>query len=195
MRDPQDTGTADADASSTVSSNPPSNASDRASGRTSRYTYITDWPSPDPDEGAQVAAFWKREGALADDDQIALRLPQLVMHVRDGDAVAAVCTARLITPPQFGQPVYYYRTFVGQAWRTTSLVFRLARRAIAVLEHHAATHDFPAIGVLIELEADRFRQKGRAPIWPTLPFVYIGRSPSGLETRVYYFKGAGLKKL
>lgn len=160
----------------------------------SRYVYVTDWQALDPREGENVAAFWKREGALSDDRHIAERLPQLVMHVRDGDAVAAVCTAVPITPPQFGQPVYFYRTFVGKAWRTTSLVKRLARRAVNVLERHAAAHDFPCIGVMIELEAERFRTKWRIPVWRYVPFVYVGRSPAGLETRVYYFKGAVLKE-
>ena len=48
------------------------------------------------------------------------------------------------------------------------------------------------VGVMIELEAERFRRKWRIPVWPYVPFVYIGRSPAGLETRVYYFEGAVL---
>lgn len=164
------------------------------SSATSRYVYVTDWQALDPREAENVAAFWKREGALLDDRQIADRLPQLVMHVYDGDAVAAVCTAVQATPPHFGQPVYLYRTFVGKAWRTTSLIKRLARRAVDVLERHAAAHHVPCIGVMIELEAERFQRKWRMPVWPYVPFVYIGRSPAGLETRVYYFDGAMLKK-
>jgi len=159
----------------------------------SRFDFVTDWQALDPQEGKRVAAFWKHEGALVDDRQIADRLPQLVMHVRDGDAVAAVCTAVPMTPQQFGQPIYFYRSFIGRNWRTTSLILSLTRRAVDVLERYAAAHDFACIGVLLELEAERFRHKGRAPVWPSLPFVYVGRSPAGLETRVYYFKGAKLK--
>jgi len=158
-----------------------------------RFRFITDWQALDPAESDAIREFWRSEGALTDDKQMTARLPQLVMHVRDGDKVAAVCTAVPMTPPAFGQPVYYYRSFVGKAWRTTSLVKRLAVRATKVLEEFAATRDFPCIGVMLELEGERFKDKWRMPIWRYAKFIYVGRSPRGLETRVYYFEGAMLK--
>ncbi len=105
----------------------------------------------------------------------------------------AVSTAVALTPPQFGQPVYYYRSFVGKQWRTTTLIERLLKRALVTLEDYAIAHDYPCIGVLLELEGARFADKGRMPIWPHSNFVYVGRSQRGLETRVHYFKGATLK--
>ncbi|HJT97861.1 MAG TPA: hypothetical protein VJ696_06060 [Rhodanobacteraceae bacterium] len=160
-----------------------------------RLRYIADWQSLDPAEGEAVAAFWRSEGAIPDEAQIKARLPQLVMHVRDGDKVAAVSTAIAMTPPQFGQPVYYYRSFVGKAWRTTSLIERLLRRAVKCLEDHAIAHGYPCVGVMLELEGARFADKGRMPVWPRTQFVYVGKSGRGLETRVHYFKGAKLKAL
>ena len=158
-----------------------------------RFTFIADWQALDPAEGEAIREFWRSEGALTDDKTITSRLPQVVMHARDGDKVAAVCTAVAMTPPAFGQPVYYYRSFVGKAWRTTMLIEKLLRRAIACLEDYAAAHDFPCIGILLELEGARFKDKGRVPIWPHTDFVYVGRSGRGLESRVRFFKGAKLK--
>ena len=56
-------------------------------------------------------------------------------------------------------------------------------------------HDFPCIGVMLELEGARFKDKWRMPIWSYRAFIYIGRSQRGLETRVYYFKDAMLKPI
>ena len=158
-----------------------------------RFTFVADWQALDPAEGEAIAAFWRSENAMPDEAQMKARLPQVVMHARDGDKVAAVCTAMAVTPPQFGQPVYYYRSFVGQEWRSTMLIERLLKRAMTTLEDYAAARDFPCIGILLELEGARFADKGRMPIWPHSNFVYIGKSQRGLETRVHYFKGAKLK--
>jgi hypothetical protein len=158
-----------------------------------RFSFTADWQALDAAEGTALAEFWRSEGALTDDAQIKARLPQVVMHARDGDTIAAVCTAVVMTPPQFGQPVYYYRSFVGKNWRTTPLIEQLLRRAVKCLESYAAAHEFPCIGIMLELEGTRFADKGRMPIWPRTPFIYIGRSGRGLETRIYYFKDAKLR--
>jgi hypothetical protein len=160
-----------------------------------RYEYIADWQALDPAEGEAIGEFWRREGALTEEAHIKARLPQVVMHVRDNGRVAAISTAIAMTPPQFGQPVYYFRMFVGKEWRTTSLIKRLAVRATKVLEDYAAAHDFPCIGVMLELEGARFKDKWRMPIWNYAKFIYVGRSQRGLETRVYYFRDAMLKSV
>jgi hypothetical protein len=161
---------------------------------TDRFQFVADWQSLDPAEGQAITEFWRREGALNDDAQMKARLPQVVMHVKEGDSVVAVCTAVPMTPPTFGQPVYYFRSFVGKTWRTTMVINQLYKRAQIVLEEYARANDFPCIGILIELEGARFKEKLRAPIWPQ-GLVYIGKSGRGLESRVYYFKGAKLKPL
>ncbi|HVT33383.1 MAG TPA: hypothetical protein VHE32_12095 [Rhodanobacteraceae bacterium] len=158
-----------------------------------RFTFVADWQAMDPAEGEAITAFWRSENAMQDDAQMKARLPQVVMHARDGDKVAAVCTAIAMIPPQFGQPVYYYRSFVGKAWRTTTVIEQLLRRAVKLLEDYAAAHGFPCIGILLELEGARFADKGRMPVWPRSGFVYIGKSGRGLESRIRYFKGARLK--
>lgn len=159
------------------------------------FRFIVDWPAINQANAAAIAQFWQREGAIVDDASIAERLPQVVMHAQNAnDEIAAVCTAVAVTPPALGQPMYYWRTFVGQRWRTTGLVMSLLKRSCTLLETHARENDFPCIGVLLELENDRFRERGRAAVWWNPSFTYIGRSDSGLDVRVLYFRGAKLKQ-
>ena len=159
-----------------------------------RFEFVTDWQMLDPADGQAICEFWRREGALNDDAQMKARLPQVVAHARNDQGVVAVCTAVPMTPPAFGQPVYYFRAFVGKDWRTTTVFKQLYKRAQVVLENYARERDFPCIGILLELEGARFKEKGRVPIWPH-GLIYIGKSARGLESRIYYFKGAKLKPI
>jgi len=116
------------------------------------------------------------------------------MFARDQDGrVAGVCTAIPQNPPRLGQPIYFYRSFIAPRFRQTLLVFRMLKKAVALLEDDAREHDWPCIGVLLELENDRFGEKGRMPVWPGIDFVYVGKSPRGLECRIHWFREARLK--
>ncbi|MDP1165836.1 hypothetical protein, partial [Klebsiella pneumoniae] len=76
--------------------------------------------------------------ALPNEAQGRQRVAQVVMFARDDDGkVAAVCTAVPQNPPQLGQPVYFYRSFVAPEWRQTLVVFRLLKQAVALLEEDA----------------------------------------------------------
>lgn len=157
------------------------------------FTFTTSWHSLTDEDADSLRHFWRSEGAFNDDDAIAQRLPQVVCFARDDETVAGVCTAIAMTPPAFGQPMYYFRVFVGKQWRTTRLVGLLWMRARDILETFAREHGFPCIGILVELENAGFRAKGRRPVWAGLELTYAGRSPRGLETRVYFFRGARMK--
>ena len=158
------------------------------------FRIVDDWPGASPESAAAVAAFWLAEGAFDQHAQVQQRLPRLVAHALAPDgSVAGVCTAHAMTPPQLAQPMYYWRTFIGARWRSTPLVMQLLKHSCRLLEAHARAHDFPCIGVLLELENTRFRERGRAAQWWNPRFTYIGRSPRGLDVRVLYFKGARLR--
>jgi hypothetical protein len=159
-----------------------------------RFTYRVAWPRIAADEADRVVAFWLAHGALPNEALARQRVTEVVMYACDDrGAIAAVCTAVAQTPPQLGQPVYFYRSFVAPLWRGTRVVFRLLKQALGVLEAHAGKHDWPCIGVLLELENERFGRKGRMPVWPGVDLVYIGKSPRGLECRVHWFRRARLK--
>ncbi len=160
----------------------------------SGFEIVTGWPALTPHDAAAIGAFWRREGALDNDVEIGKRLAQVVLFARapNGD-VAGVSTAIALLQLRFGQPMYYYRAFVGKAWRTTALVRELMNRSNDALEAYARERGFPCIGVLLELENAGFYRALRKPVWWNPRFYYVGKSERGLEVRAYYFDGARLK--
>ncbi|MEP6483740.1 MAG: hypothetical protein ABJB01_04770 [Rudaea sp.] len=159
-----------------------------------RFKLVTHWQEPAGDIDTAVLAFWQREGALSADIKADERLRQVILHAETADGeVAGVCTAITMTLPRLGQPMYYYRCFIGKQWRKTRLVNTLLLGACEVLEAYARANDYPCIGVLLELENSRFGQTLQRPIWHATKFVYIGKSQRNLDLRVRYFAGARLK--
>lgn len=157
---------------------------------------VDDLWSISTDHGAQVLAFWKREGAFSDDAQAQARLPEIIAHALDEEGqVIAICTAVACTLPRLAQPMYYYRCFVGRAWRSSRLVLKLMRHSTHLLEAYAQKSDYPCIGILLELENTRFGETLQRPYWPSTGFTYIGKSQRGLDMRVRYFAGARLKQV
>jgi hypothetical protein len=161
---------------------------------TTRFSFQPVWGSLEEADAEALIEFWVREKALPNEQIARDRVSQVVMLARDDDGeIAAVCTALPQNPPQLGQPVYFYRSFVAPKWRKSLVVFRLLKKAVGLLEEDARAHDWPCIGVLLELENQRFVEKGRMPVWPGIEFVYVGKSPRGLECRIYWFRDARLK--
>lgn len=158
------------------------------------YRLITDWPHLDSAVGDEIRAFWSREHANVDGSEATRRLAQVVAHaVDDRGGIAAVATVAIKVLPRLGQPMYYYRCFVGNDWRASKIVRSLLRRSQDVLQDYARQHDYPCIGILLELENQGFTHSLRWARWPVHDFSYIGVSPRGLELRVWYFRGAKLK--
>jgi hypothetical protein len=160
----------------------------------SGFVFVATWNALAQDDADAVRAFWRREGALDSGPAIDKRLAQVVMYARaPSGELAGVSTAIAMLPPRFGQPMYYYRAFVGKTWRTTALVRELMNRSNALLEAFARERGFPCIGVLLELENPGFYRALRKPVWWNPRFYYAGISERGLEVRAYYFDGASLK--
>ena len=159
-----------------------------------KFRYVTDWKQLDNETSDAIRAFWTREGANVEGKEALRRVQQVVLHVLDeNDEIAAVATAVPKVLPRLGQPLYYYRCFVGKAWRSGRLVRPLIRQSQRVLEDYARDHDFPCIGVLLELENKGFAGTLQWAHWNTTGFSYIGKSPRGLDLRMCYFRGARLK--
>ena len=158
------------------------------------YQTITDWQRLDAETGDAIRAFWLREQANVAGDEATRRLAEVVAHVVDEQGRrAAVAPATPKVLPRLGQPLYYYRCFVGKAWRASKLVRPLLRHTQKILEAYAREHDYPCIGILLELENEGFADTLRWAHWSGVGFSYIGISPRGLDLRVWYFRGARLK--
>jgi hypothetical protein len=158
------------------------------------YRYVTDWMRLDPAMGEAIRAFWLREQANVAGERATQRLNEVVAHVLDANGeLTAVSTATAQILPRLGQPLYYYRCFVGRQWRSSKLVRPLLRYTQKILEDYARANAYPCIGVLLELENEGFAETLRWAHWPGIGFSYIGVSPRGLELRLWYFRGAKLK--
>ena len=160
-----------------------------------QFTFVTHWKQESESDDNAITEFWKTEGALSNDVKTAERLRQVILRAQTADGkVAAVCTAVPMTLPRLAQPMYYYRCFIGKDFRKTRLVIEILGRAFDVLEEYARANRYPCVGVLLELENSRFTDRLRTPVWPFVPFIYIGKSQRNLDLRVRYFRGARLKK-
>ncbi len=158
------------------------------------FDFVTVWPQACAEDAEAIRGFWRREKALDSDAAMDQRLPQVVMVARtSAGEVAGVCTAVAVTPQRLGQPIWYWRTFVGANWRSSKLVMALLKRSCVLLEDYSREHGFPCIGVLLELENTRFANVGRRAEWHNPRFSYVGHSERGLDVRVHYFRGARLK--
>ena len=158
------------------------------------FRFVTTWRTMAHDDAERVRLFWRSHNAIASPADADKRLAQVVMYAIAPDgAIAGVSTALPMLQPRFGQPMYYFRAFVGTAWRRTKLVRDLTNRSCDALEAFARERAFPCIGVLLELENEGFYRALRKPVWWNPRFYYVGRSDRGLEIRAYYFDGARLK--
>jgi hypothetical protein len=161
----------------------------------SSFNFIAHWQTESAENDAKVVEFWKSQGALSGDVKTEERLRQVILRAETADGeVAGVATAVAMTLPRLGQPMYYFRCFIGKDWRKSRLVFKVLNRSSEILEAYAREHKFPCIGVLLELENARFGQTLQQPYWASTDFTYIGKSQRNLDLRVRYFRGARLKK-
>ena len=163
------------------------------------FEYVNSWQCMAPAEADAVRAFWIREQANVVGPEAVRRVQQAVMRVIDTDSgeLAAISTAEPRTIPRLRQPMYYYRCFIGKAWRGRNLPRPLLHHSFDVLEQWSRQHGYPCIGVLLELENDGFAralQRACWRGWPGVDFVFIGCSRRGLDLRVSYFRGACLQK-
>ncbi len=156
--------------------------------------FIVDWQSITVEHTAGIQAFWLREGALVDDGQVQQRVTQVVLHAQDhAGAVVAVCTAFEADIRRLGQPMYFYRAYVTAPWRKHGIAFSMLQRAQRCLADYARSHDFPCIGIALEIQSRELGEKGNQPFWPRTRFSYIGQNANGRRLFVHYFDDATLK--
>lgn len=160
------------------------------------FRFIADWQDLSDADANSVLDFWHREHANVEGAVATRRVHQVVTRVLAPDgAIAAVSTAGVRTIPRLGQPMYYYRCFVGAAWRGHALMRPLIHHTYVQLDAWSRAHGFPCIGLLLELENAGFKRTLQRAYWPMTPglgFSFIGRSAKGLDLRVCYFQGARL---
>ena len=163
---------------------------------TTTFTCVDAWQSMSPQDVDEVCAFWLREHANVEGREAEKRAAEVVTRVLDADGtLVAVGTVEPRTIPRLRQPMFYYRCFIGVAWRNQNLARPMLRHAFAVLDRWSRERDFPCIGMLLELENKGFEHALKRAYWSGTDFVYIGTSARGLDLRVRYFRGARLKPM
>ena len=158
------------------------------------FRYLDTWQTMTDADASAIRAFWLREHANVEGAEAERRVQQTIMRVLNAEGeLIAVSTAEPKTIPRLMQPMYYYRCFVGEAWRDRKLARPLLRHSFDALENWSREHDFPCIGMLLELENTGFARTLQRARWASVDFSFIGRSRRGLDLRVRYFRGAKLK--
>lgn len=153
------------------------------------------WRQVTPGLAGEIAGLWRAERAIADPDELTRRTAEAVCVARDGAAaLVAVVTAQPRQIPFLGQPMYYLRAFIAPAARGGLLGQRLLRASQDILAADAASAApySPAIGIFMELENPVFHREGDRAVWGRSRMVYAGRTPRGLQRRIWYFPGARL---
>jgi hypothetical protein len=163
------------------------------------FRYVDSWHRMTQAEAEAVQAFWLRENAHVEGVEAARRVHEIAIRTFAADGeLAAISTAEPRLIPRLMQPMYYYRCFVGAAWRDSKIlnVRTLLHKTVDALEVWSRERGFPCIGVLLELENERFGNALRRAYWSNQShngYSFIGRSARGLDMRVRYFIGARLK--
>jgi len=172
---------------------------DSSSAASGSFRIVPCWQALAPQDATELLGFWLREGALPNEERARARLPEVVAYACGADGgIAGVCTAYVENSKWLGQPMYHYRSFVGAPWRRSRVVLGLMKAGMTTLQEYAAAHDFPAVGLMVELESPRFRHAlADRPVWRLghgLDLTYVGKGPRGFDLRVYYFPRARLRR-
>lgn len=154
------------------------------------------WRRVDDALAQEIVALWQREGISLAGDEPLRRAHEAVCVARDAQgAVVSVVTAQARLIPFLGETLYYLRLFVAprarNAWLPKRQLAAAQRILAADADSEAPASD--AIGIFIELENPGFARIRPRAVWPHSGFFYAGRTPRGLERRIWYFPGAQLR--
>ena len=156
------------------------------------------WPKPSPELQTDVIAFWRDNDALpqgSTSEAAEARARQLVVVAHDQQgSLAGVSTAVKFHVDQFGFPCFYYRTFVAPAHRNLRVLsLDLFLESYHCLnERFQAGHDPDVLGVYLELHNAELQRYFKHAVWEIegMNVVYVGKSRTGLQRRVWYFDNA-----
>lgn len=154
------------------------------------------WRRVDPALEREIVVLWSEHRVLPPDVDPSARAQEAVCVARDaGGRLVAVATARARIVPFLGESLYNFRLFVAPGARSRQLPLRMLRRSQRVLAADAAGGQpaSDALGILLVLENPRFDRFRRLATWKRTGFVYAGRTPQGLQRRIWYFPGARLR--
>ena len=138
-----------------------------------------------------VLALWRREDVLpADEAAKRVHEVHLVATDRD-DGVVGISSAYLQRNAQLRTDLWYYRAYVSEAHRMSSLAVLLAVRGREVLEERFTSgDDTRALGIAYEVENEGLKRYFNRALWLPTDFTFIGENEGGDHVRVHWFPGA-----
>jgi hypothetical protein len=127
----------------------------------------------------ELAAFWRRYGAIADPAELRRRADEVVCIARDpaGElaAVNSVYVGELA-----GTPHYFYRQFVRPDERTWALSASLVRTASAHLRSSYRPGNAVS-GLVLVAENAKLSRPGAKELLARLGWVHVGKEQRGLD--------------
>ena len=169
------------------------------------------WQQVGDERSVELQAMWQRARAGIPPEQAVTRAQEAVCAARDADGkLVGISTAQPRLVPFLGENMFYFRAFVVPELRRGTLGPRLAfaSRQLLNAEYQQNTDPSYPIGLFLEIENaglsrdneravwDRPALKSRPEhtSWPHGALVYAGRSPRGLDRRIWYFDDARLQR-
>jgi hypothetical protein len=138
-----------------------------------------------------VLDLWRREGAMPADEAARRVHEALCAATAPDGSLVGVSTAYLKRNVQLGLDLWYYRVFVAEAHRLSTVAALLGFRSHGLLlDRWTAGADRRGVGVVIEVENEGMRRALTGAVWQPNDVHFIGINQRGDHVRVTYFPGA-----
>ncbi len=156
-----------------------------------QYRLENVWKHKSTEIQESIITFWISEGILSA-QQARQRVNQVFMVALDmEERIIGVNTVYKQHNQQLKNHLYYYRTFISPKGRKSQIVVDMLLAAKDYLEaRYLDNKDTEVIGIFLEVENAKLKNRLKQAIWPGSNFIYIGENQRGNHLRVYYFKNA-----
>jgi len=163
------------------------------------------WQAIDENRAQAICRMWADHGAGIAEPEARQRAQEVVCAVLDETgSLIGVSTAVPRRIPFLGETMFYFRAFLIPNARGGLLIRQLMTASWVCLNAGYQRDPSPGqpIGIFLEIEnpqlsRDRERAVWQRPAESVLPgsgLVYVGRTPRGLDRRIWYFEKARLAR-
>jgi hypothetical protein len=138
-----------------------------------------------------VISLWERE-AIVPPGEVERRVDEVhLVAIERTEGLVGISSAYLGRSPRLRMELWYYRAFVAQAHRSSSLAVMLALKGRDLLEQRFVSgEDTRGAGIIYAVENEGLKRYFNKALWLPTEFTFIGESPQGAHVRVHYFPGA-----
>jgi len=138
-----------------------------------------------------ILALWDREGVVGE-PEASRRLDEvLLVAIHDSGELAGIATAYRQRNAQLRLEMWYYRAFVAEPHRMSSVAGQLANLGRAHMEDlFTSGADAAPPGAVYEIENPGLKSYFNAAVWMPNPAAFIGENERGDHVRVNWFSGA-----